>query len=239
MDRIGLPTSLIGKEISLYIKMKNFSVPIPIKNSSFIVEKEAVTLHPLEVKVNGQIYYDKVEQIFTDKSIYFKIGNCVILEMPRYCDGDTNVSGRVNTEIKGNLHERIRDIEFIIAMVKNKSLTVEDTNISINFSNEELERMQFKLYPEHLAYCKRILNVLEKIRVKKTLDFEKLSDEDYAKIDILLRAIEKKELIKGLKLHGHGLCYLEFGEIKLLLKCKKQENEGYYLFDYFDKRLWF
>ncbi len=95
-----------------------------------------------------------------------------------------------NVKIQGTLKQRIKALEFLIAMFDAKSFELAGSNFPADFPDEELRKMHTNEYPEILASYNLVLAVMEKLNVKKDLPLDSFTDTDYSKLNSLMGAIE-------------------------------------------------
>lgn len=233
---ISYPKKFNGKELCIYANTKGSVAPIPVDYIPEIKNMQLSCTENMPVSVNDTVYYSTCRKIITEDKIEFKIGSSVSLVFPNGIISAAerkSINFNINVGLKGTLKERIQSLEFLISMLNSKSFNMGNVRIPANFPNVELEKLNASNYPELLSEYKRARSVLEKLNVKKDLNIDDFSEEDFWKLDSLIGAIENNTPVKNAKEDLPIKVSLDFGGLHLALICKKQRDGAYFLSDYF------
>ncbi len=233
------PKILDGKEMYLYANIKDGVAPIPVDYYSQVSQIQMSCIEESPVGVNGELYYLNFGKTITAEKIVFRIGSSVTISFPNIDESDEKKDFKVtiSVQIKGTLKQRIKSLEFLIAMFEAKSFEIGKLKLPANFPEEELKKLNASEYPDALESHKRILNALEKLNIKKDISLDNFTKNDYWKLNSLVGAIEDEAPIYNVEGDLPWLVNLDFGELHLLMICKKQDDGAYKIWDFFNKQM--
>ena len=236
----SFPKILDGQELYLYANIKGNVASVPIDYFSEITQIQISCVQELPVCVNGEIYYSDFEKNITSDNIICKIGSSVTIILPNIEFTEENIknmSVTFNINLKGSLKQRIRALEFLIAMFQNENLEFCNMSFAVNFPETELAKFQPSRYPEMLKSYERILAVMEKLNVKKDLPLDDFTVEDQWKLNALVDAIEYGTPLKHVKGELSGVVNICFCGLRFMVLCEKQDDGSYLLWDFFNKQI--
>lgn len=234
------PKMLDGKELYLYANIKGGVAPIPVEYCSKISHLHMSCTDEVPIGVDGTVYYSGLEKTITAEKIIFRIGSSVTISFPNVdlpADNMHELKVNVSVKLKGTLKQRIQALEFLIAMFNAKSFEMGGIKFPANFPDAELRKLNPSEYPEMLNGYKRALVVLDKLNVKKDLQLDDFTKEDFWKLNSLIGAIESGTPVRNVNGDLPSIVTLNFGGLHLAMICKKQEDGTYLLWDYFDKQI--
>lgn len=238
----SFPKLLDGKELYFYANIKGGVASIPVECCSQISHLFVSWTDDASIGVNGTIFYNGIEKTITADKIIYRIGRSVTISAPNVDDPINNKAGikiRITVQLKGTLKQRIKDLEFLISMIKAKEFELDGVRFNLNLSESELKNLNPDKFPELLSKYQRALLVLKKMNVKKDLPLDDFTDEDYWKLNILVEAIENETPVKKIKKDMPCIVNLNFGGLCLAMVCQKQKDGSYKLWDYFKKQIEF
>lgn len=235
----NVPKKLNGKDIYLYANVKDGVLPIPVKCYTDVAQIQLNCKNDVIVTVNGTKFYDSIVKTITEEKIYYKIGQSVAIVVPNVYNisAEDTFDVKLVIKLKGTLKQRIKDLEFLIAMFKEKVFELDGTEFPANFSNAELKKLNADSYPELLKKYKQALSVLNKLNVKKDVNIDKFTDDDFTKLTSLIDAVENGAPIKNVTGDLPRLVNLKFGGLHLTMLCKKVDEGTYNIFDFFSEDL--
>ena len=220
------PEKIIDRDVYMYAKDKDTQITIPIAstiNISSIVKQFAIP-----IKVNNKKYYEKYFVINDKVTTITKFGKLLSI-VSQKTPATTGV--KLNIKINGTLQERIKGIEFILDAHENKSFNVGELSLSFKLSEADEKTFKALNLEELLSYYKDIDEVLEKLNVKKDLDLDSATENDYKKIDCLIKCILKNEFISNKPDNIPSQATMKISNISVTLICLiNKENETEYQF---------
>lgn len=229
----AFPKVIDGNSLTIYANIKGGSAPIPVEYfdsvSHFMMREEK----DIPVFVDDRLYYSCVVTITTAELVEYHIGSSVKVILPN--TGKKALPSGLSIEIclKGTLNERIVAIEFITAIIEHRSFKIGKINIQANFSQDGLDRLGVNDLGEMLTVYRRIKNVLDTMNVRKDLDIDQCTDEDFEKLNLLLGAIESKRPIRGNPPTPASIQKMTIANLTLALVYLQKDSVGYYILDYF------
>ena len=141
------------------------------------------------ISVNGQEFYASYTNITSAEHIELRIGSCVRLVFPNVENPQTTVIVNINFTVQGSLKERIRGVEFILAMRKHGSLSFIGHDFPIDFPALDFTEERIHEYEELLTGYKKAQALLDALHVSKDLDFDSCTEEDISKLNLLIATI--------------------------------------------------
>lgn len=235
--RALLPKLIDGKEMTLYANIKGGTAPIPVQYYDNIRQFTMSREDDLPIIVNGTTYYDKYSIITTSKKVVLKIGNSVKFNFKDLDSPNDIGTVKLNVKICGTLTQRIKALEFLIAMLGNKKFSIGEHEFPVDFDESELKKLNPSEYPKMLSGYKRAQAVLDTLHVRKDLDLDKFTSEDFWKLNSLIEAIECGKPVYKVKGDLPIIVNMNIPDIHLALICKKNEDGSYNIWDYFNKQL--
>ena len=146
-------------------------------------------------------------------------------------------SMNIKYTLSGNLSERIRDVEFMLAIIDNHEIVINGVPLTISPTEEELKSFHLEESRKKLEYLKIVKNVLDSLGVKKELTFEKFGDKDEAYVRMLVRAFAYKQTIHFNSEIGNPIGPIEIGNLRIVLQFRPVEPLGYEVCDFFKTEL--
>lgn len=236
---LSYPKVLEGKELYLYANIKGGIAPIPVEYFSEISHLHMSSSDNVVISVNGIAYYNSLIRTITADKVVFRIGTSVTLVTPNISDYSkiSEVKIKVNVKLEGNLNERITALKFLIQMFKYECFEIDGHRFPAKFPKAELKKLNPSEYPEMLEGYTRALAVLEQLNVEKPLNIDDMSPEDFLKLNSLIYAIETGTPIRNSSNDLPSIVNINISNIRLLMTCKKKENNLYYIDDFFSKQV--
>lgn len=230
-----LPRVMEGKSLTIYANVTGVPIPVPVEYHDKIFDLAISNLVQIPVSVAGEVYFKEYKAITTAKETVLNIGRCMKVILHNIEDGKCDVT--IKVKIVGTLNERIKGMKFIGAVAEHKSFRIGDTEIEANFSEDMIESLNVKKYPELIEGYSTAIAVLKKMNVTKQLDFDNCNEEDIWKLNALIDAIENGNPIKNVKGNLPIVCNLKIANLWLVVICEKVADNVYNVWDYFNKKL--
>lgn len=210
------PTTLTLQNSSLGIK-------IPI-DTIFLQSIGSKVNEP--VSIAGVVYYDTFE------TLRQKGNNFVLSFGKSFTISLTQVEGNIkfNFTIRGNLHERIRDIKFLLAYLEHKEVSFgEHKGFFLN--SDEVSNVDISYYRCNLNLLEKIDELLKKLRIETPLDYDNVSEKDERTLILLINTV----LLGATCIpdQKNVLYNLQIANINMLLALDKIDDTNYKVINYF------
>lgn len=205
----------------IYLKPFDIEVYLPVGKATFTKFVQTLVKN---IKVDGIVKYTEYDVLHTKEKSVFKIGRNI--EIDFFMD-------RIRFKDKGLLSDRIKDIEFFIAILEKKNILIGEISFPTDkmSSNEDAVKNIF-LKQKKLLEIKRLLELLE---IKEDLNLDDLTDKGDKNLAILIDTVLNGELLpvktEDLPLVGN----MKVGNLCIALVCIKVADGKYRLYNYFDK----
>lgn len=185
-------------------------------------ELQKFSTNKVNVVVNGRQYYNNITFVKNKTEEYVLFGKSTKIFLNQ---------NRVTFKIKGNVYERIHDIEFIIDLVENKALTIDNKyiDLKVNLKSSE-EKIYIENIKKDLERLRKIKNLFEKFNISFDIDLDNLSDTDWKNLDMLIY-INDGNRIK--KITESKLYNIEIAHYKIAFIAIIDENNRTNIYNYF------
>lgn len=228
-----IPKELDGKALTLYANVKGGTIPVPVQYFDSIHKITMSNTVSDSVSVNGQVFYDSYTNITSAEHVEMRIGSCVRLVFPNIEDPQTTVLVNINFTVKGSLKERIRGVEFILAMRKHGSLSFIGHNFPIDFPALDFSEERQREYEDLLTGYKKAQALLDALHVSKDLDFDNCTDEDISKLNLLIATILNGQKTKRSPESPAYVQRFTISNLTLAVVYLPDGNDAYAIMDYF------
>lgn len=199
---------ILENDIYLYGKENQDSVPVPISK----IKIDNIT-HDMnrEVYVGQVKYFENYTVTRTNNDLFITFGKHINFYLNK---------GIINYKIAGSLKERIKLMEFFIALIKYNDFKIGDVLIKRKELNiiEEKESMI-----NYLNYLYDINTLLNFFQINQDIDMDNFKKKDYDNLKLLIETIIYNKKIK-LKGENNGIKYIHIGNLKILLLITVDEN---------------
>jgi hypothetical protein len=223
----------LDKEVTIYAKHSVANITMPIDFMKFIEASHDVNL---PVLIDNVEYYSNFRLSHTKEGVKLIIGNSISLFYPK-----EEEKAIFNLKFQGTLSQRIKDTEFVLALLKSKNFTIggtepRDIHLGDIFDGDDFNNY-FKYYKEYLAYLLDIKKVLSVLKVNEELDFKNISENDDEIIKIIISSILHNNH-KNLKITGKVETSvfrknIKICNITLAVLIEKQKDGNYKISNFF------
>lgn len=223
------PFFMEGKDIYIYAKTKGNPLPIPVQHIANVeyISGNQIINKPIFVK--NEKFYDSYKVTYFKNATIINIGSSFSLTFKKK-------EQKLNYSIKpkGTLNNRIKDFKFIIAALNNNGFKFGQDDFPIHANDIKNKTEYLKTLEEQLDSCNVVQQLFNLLNVKKDLDVEKCSDEDFRRIDVLVNAFLHNKIITNFKDKPPIVAVYRISNVALLLFFI-QEDSGIKLYDFFQK----
>lgn len=231
----SLPKKMNGQSLTIYANTKGGSIPIPVEYYDSISKIVLSGECEIPVSVSDKIFYSKFTKVTTAELEEWHIGSCVKVFYPN--DEKTQNNITISIKISGTLKEQIKGIEFVLALIKEKSFVIGTVKIPVVFDDESLNVIKFNELPEILDGYKKLLDTLTKLNVKKDLDLSNCNEQDIANLNWIVSAIGDKKLVKEKTIKNTAQFQrISIANIKLALVVFSDKKGNCKVYDYFSEK---
>lgn len=185
-------------------------------------ELQKFSTNKVSVVVNGRQYYNNMTFVKNKTEEYVLYGKSTKIFLNQ---------NKVTFKIKGNVYERIHDTEFIIDLVENKALTIDNKyiDLKVNVKSSE-EKIYIENIKKDLERLEKIKNLFEKFNILFDIDLDNLSDTDWKNLDMLIYINDgnRIEKITESKLYNIEIAHYKIAFIAII-----DENNRINIYNYF------
>ena len=212
--------------VYLYVKPKGFNVEIPIDR----IDNGVITANNIHtIGIDDDIVYSETRTVWQHglPSIYFGKG----WTLKFYKDKDNSYSKiDLSINLSGTLDERIKDGEFLVAVIQKEYFMLDELKLPLNGSlKKDVEKIL-----EILDSLKTLKSILKSLNIKEDLELDKLPDNEAWKIDILFDI--NKEMKRKLADKEHPLQRINIANLNILIFMNENED-NLRIEDYFSTKL--
>lgn len=215
---------LFEHDVYLYAKHKELDIKVPI-NHMWRADVCKTELSG-QIKVGEKVYYNSYAVIHKRNVNEIHIGKSFLFVI------DEKGISKLQYTLSGNLNERIVAEKMMIAILKNKTLSICDMEIPLYFTEEEERKFNIDKMQEHIKHLIELKDTLDILGVREPLICTNLSEKDEECIRMLILAIKYNKSI-GLKENNvMPMSTVSIGNLKILLHFKRRDNGKYVIEDY-------
>lgn len=225
INQDSIESYIVSHDIYLYAKIKGSDIDIPVEKLSGTSITRQINA---PVSVKDKEFYNVYQIVYKKEMTYIQIGKSLSIKID-----EEMKEGTFDIKIKGSLHNRIRDLGFIISLAENREVTINGATIKIHpVENENVDELR-KFY----MYWSDVKQMLDVLGVKEDLDCDQLSDNDFKNIQNFVNAVLYNKEI-GFPNVTENLYYgiFEISNLKILLWYEKQSSGNYKIQNYFNHR---
>ena len=221
--------SLFGKEIYMYATNTKLNIDFPIEHIMRIEAAKCDVNYP--VTIDGKRYYNEYGIVHKENGIEIHIGKSVVIDFPR-----DEKEAKIHYKIKGNIKERIQDIQFITDLAVAKKVEINGVTLPLAFKENAMNAFRKEDILKYQKYLKKIDGLLVSLGVEKALEVENLPQKSQHNLQILELAFIKKQSIH-FEEKVPMLCGMEIGNIYLILYAKESKDGKYCIKNFPDIKL--
>ena len=180
--------------------------------------RTAITNKKASIRVKDKEYYKTIEIKKTKDDENIKFGKSTQM---------STKTNKINYKITGNIYERIRDVEFIIKLLKNKEFTINNKLITLVDSEYEQDIIKFE---KELIALNKMRNILEKFNIIFDNDLEQL---DRKSIDNLCLLIQLNDGVLHKDVKEMQVYVIEIADISIVFFITVDSKKKVHLNNYF------
>lgn len=216
----------------------NHSATVSLKNSytgiSFPVDTISIesvsSKHNKPVSVAGTKYYDCYEVLRQKgNNLIIKFGKSFTYTIQQ---STHSLKGKFDYDIKGNLYERINDINFLLAYLRNKEFTLGDFT-GFRLTDEQINSVDINYFQSNLRLLENVSELLRKLKVVEILDYDNITEKDERTLILLINTV-----LLGANCipdNPDKLYKIQLANINIMLAPKKLEDGNYRIINFFSE----
>lgn len=160
------------------------------------------------IKVEDTIYYNKYEVQRTKNGEYINIGKGITFNLN---------TKKINFNFKGSLEDRITDIEFFLALINYKKISINGIILDFPPYKEDIKEINniIKEWEKRLTNLKLIKSTFEKFNINFTPDIAKLEDKDKNNLFMFIDTFGKNKPLKNKNIIKTGLYNIKIEKYKI------------------------
>ena len=140
--------------------------------------------------------------------------------------------------LAGNLKQQITDVEFLLEVIKNKYICINNIKIPFVPSAKELKSFDIEHAKKFLESLKIIQEILDKLCISTPLDMDKITEKDENNIKMLIAAFKYNRPIEFKAKDIPPVAPVDIANLKIMLICKPiEDGQRYKLYNFFDKHI--
>lgn len=227
LNESNMQTHINNNNIYLYAKTPDSPFPIPLMgsiiNMTFIIEEA------LEIGIAGEVFYRKQTKELYESIVILKFGESfefiIDVKKEKY---------RFNFNISRNIRSLVKDLKFMILLYKNKGFEINGHFFDMDQVLSDDETFNIESQERYLNKCEKIVQVLDYLNIKGDLDCSKLTENEWADLNTLVKGlIEKQDILLRENLNLFTAIKIQDYLIALVLYKKDDQTEVYTIKDLF------
>ena len=207
----------------LYAKPKHFNLEIPMER---VNQSKVLTTNIHEIGSNQKVYFtrDETKSIWENGNLRIEFGKILSLHIDLL--PENRVSGKFSFKLRGTLNEVIDVSDFMLAVLENKSITINGISMNLNF--DELDGFEGAL--QYVTDLVKIRYKLDELRITSDLYINKLDEKEIWLLKLLLEINEDQEDVYLKKYNQISI--LKISNIQLTIFSIEKEGK-FYVRDFF------
>ena len=226
--------NILGQEVCVYA-VNAFGVSYPIQEAILTELKKDI---PQKITCGGKLYYDKISVIQDINGAKILLGNSLSIEYIRKTTGEYNQI-KVEFNAQGTVKERLRDINFFIAIVERQDVYADD-KVIIKLPDDFDLKEDFEEIKKHRDYLEKIAQAMELAGIPDNrLSFEELDKNNSALANILFAAFVNKSAVLLTTEAKDDVSFgiLNLYNLKLIILAKRVKDNSFMIENFFTANL--
>ncbi len=218
----GLGNFVTTHQFYIYARPKGLDIEIPVDKLSNAIFSANIDK---KVEVDGKMYYSSCTIIYINGDAIVEIGKSVRVR------NLNNKRATLDYKFSGNLSERIKDVDFLIAVLESGTLTIND--ITFNLETKDNDQLVIDMQ-RHLDYLKKVKLMLDQLNVVEELECSKVSANEE---EIIRALIDSLVFHRNIHLNNttDTITYgtLHIANLAIMVFCFKQNDDLYRVENFF------
>lgn len=206
---------MLDNSASIYVQLEGSDISYPLDTTDLILQLEFK--RDAVVKVEDIIFYSQVIVKRTANDLIIRIGDSLDIVHNKNTKMIT-----FNYRLSPSLRKAVVDLAFINAAMDAKELWINNTLYGI--PDEIAKSYNREWGSSTLVSMEEYVKVLDILKVKKDIEWEKLSPLEYRDFNTLVKAFVRHELVYNLNDNLPPMCIMQIQGIKLLLGVERDKT---------------
>jgi hypothetical protein len=206
---------MLDNSASIYVQLEGSDISYPLDTTDLILQLEFK--RDAVVKVGDIIFYSQVIVKRTANDLIIRIGDSLDIVHNKNTGMIT-----FNYRLSPSLRKAVVDLAFINAAMDAKELWINNTLYGI--PDEIAKSYNREWGSSTLVSMEEYVKVLDILKVKKDIEWEKLSPLEYRDFNTLVKAFVRHELVYNLNDNLPPMCIMQIQGIKLLLGVERDKT---------------
>lgn len=220
--------ALVTNEVYIYANIKGSSIPQPLE---YIPYHLAINQqHDLVITIEEKVYYTKIQEINTEKSTTYKIGESFTISS---AVGST--SYKIDYKNSTKIRVLAKDLGFMLSYIEFGYFRVNDTKFPFDKNGADFSHFNIEEQKLRFLFAQKAVKALDMLNCKEDVDLNKLSAEDGRNLERLITAFVDKKPVENLKPNLPPIAELKVGTLSFALCFQRCENAQttYNIYDFF------
>ena len=203
----------------IYIQPKGFNIKVPVDK---INAEQILSDIKAKIVVENKVVYDSYKVLYRIGEQIIEIGKSFRFDLKR---------GKIDYKLSGALSERIKDVEFLLALLNNKSIKI--NGIPLPHRTVDSNLGDIKKHEVLLNELEEIKSTLDILGVVQDLELDILSEKESYYLYLLVRSVFHNESVPLSLDNKPGIGNLSIGNLSIKLVCENSNDDKYKLSNYF------
>lgn len=190
------------------------------KGNAVMIQKEIKET----IKIKDRVYYNSYLWSKTKNSELITIGKAFIFNLKEK---------ELNLKFKGTLSDRIKDMQFYIDLMLNKSMSINDEEYKFPTNSDFIIALeQIKVWQQKLENLKELESKLKEFNINFEKDIEQLKEQDRNNLFLFMDIFCKNKISKSIESTRTGLNCIKIDKYNIAVWCV-QGNEQLKFYNFF------
>lgn len=223
--------ALFDNELYLYAKIKDSSIPQPIKMLPKDIQTE--TDVAAKITIDDRLFYTEYKVIKKANTVTLLFGHSFKVEFNK-----ENQRCNINYKNSDNIRDLAKDLDFILTYIDKGYFKINDEVVPFDYDEADFSKFKTKRQIDILTAAQNIVKVLDMLGCDEDINRKDIDDEGWRNINRLITAFIYKKPIDGLKENLSPLSSIKVGNLRIAICLKKCEKPGEYeVYDFFKTEL--
>ncbi len=176
------------------------------------------------IKIKDKVYYNSYFWSRTKECEFITIGKAIRINLK------TKI---ISVKFKGTISDRIKDMQFYIDLMLNKSMLINDAELKLPISREiEETTEQIEIWKKRLENLKSLDSKLKEFNINFEKDIDELKEQDRKNLFMFMNIFCKNKISEAIKVKSTGLNCIKIDKYNIAVWCE-QENGQLKFYNFF------